>query len=133
MPSSVTIYAKARWIAPLDDYIAQDPEFDQDDILKPMTTSLSSEGKIYGQPFYGESSFLMYRKDVLEAEGVTMPEKPTWDEVAEIAAAVLGWDAERTEKEKENYRARIAAEVAAEEETTDAAASAERMKAEDIV
>lgn len=55
------------------------------------------------------------------------------DEVAEIAAAVLGWDAERTEKEKENYRARIAAEVAAEEETTDAAASAERMKAEDIV
>ncbi|WP_084099966.1 ABC transporter substrate-binding protein [Knoellia flava] len=86
----IPIYAKAKWIAPMDDYIAQDTAFDQDDILKPMTTSLSSEGKIYGQPFYGESSFLMYRKDVLEAKGVTMPEKPTWQEVAEIAAQVDG-------------------------------------------
>ena len=86
----IPIYAKAEWIAPLDDFIAKDSAFDQDDILKPMTTSLSSEGKIYGEPFYGESSFLMYRKDVLEAKGVTMPEKPTWQEVADIAAKVDG-------------------------------------------
>jgi polyol transport system substrate-binding protein len=84
----IPIYAKAGWIAPMDDFIAADSEFDQDDILAPMTTSLSSEGKIYGQPFYGESSFLMYRKDILEAKGVTMPERPTWPEVAEIAAKV---------------------------------------------
>jgi sorbitol/mannitol transport system substrate-binding protein len=84
----IPIYAKAKWIAPMDDFIAGDPEFDQDDILAPMTTSLSSEGKIYGQPFYGESSFLMYRKDILESKGVTMPERPTWQQVAEIAAAV---------------------------------------------
>jgi len=84
----IPIYAKARWIAPMDDFIDADSEFDQDDILGPMTTSLSSEGKIYGQPFYGESSFLMYRKDILEAKGVTMPERPTWPEVAEIAAKV---------------------------------------------
>lgn len=84
----IPIYAKAGWIAPMDDFIAADSEFDQDDILGPMTTSLSSEGKIYGQPFYGESSFLMYRKDILEAKGVTMPERPTWQEVAEIAAKV---------------------------------------------
>ena len=86
----IPIYAKAKWIAPLDEFIANDPEFDQDDILKPMTTSLSSEGKVYGQPFYGESSFLMYRKDVLENAGVTMPDKPTWQEVADIAAKVDG-------------------------------------------
>ena len=86
----IPIYAKAKWIAPMDDYIARDPEFDQDDILEPMTTSLSSEGKIYGEPFYGESSFLMYRKDILEAKGVTMPAKPTWQEVADIAAKVDG-------------------------------------------
>ena len=84
----IPIYAKAGWIAPMDDFIAADSEFDQDDILGPMTTSLSSEGKIYGQPFYGESSFLMYRKDILEAKGVTMPERPTWQQVAEIAAKV---------------------------------------------
>ena len=84
----IPIYAKAGWIAPMDDFIAKDPDFDQDDILAPMTTSLSSEGKVYGQPFYGESSFLMYRKDILAAKGVTMPDRPTWQQVAEIAAKV---------------------------------------------
>ncbi|GAA4114314.1 sugar ABC transporter substrate-binding protein [Knoellia locipacati] len=86
----IPIYAKAKWIAPMDDFIAKDTAFDQGDILKPMTTSLSSEGKVYGQPFYGESSFLMYRKDVLDAKGITMPAKPTWQEVADIAAKVDG-------------------------------------------
>ncbi|GAA3620114.1 hypothetical protein GCM10022199_25700 [Marihabitans asiaticum] len=86
----VPIYAKAGWIAPMDSYIAEDAEFDQDDILGSMTESLSSEGSVYAQPFYGESSFLMYRKDVLDKHGVEMPEKPTWDEVAEIAAEIDG-------------------------------------------
>ncbi|MFK4088685.1 ABC transporter substrate-binding protein [Kribbella sp. NPDC020789] len=85
----IPIYAKSKWIAPLSGHIAADSSFDQDDILKPMTESLSGEdGKVYGEPFYGESSFLMYRKDVLESKGVTMPAKPTWDEVAGIAAKV---------------------------------------------
>ena len=87
----IPIYARSGWIAPLDDYIAADPAFDQNDILAPMTTSLSgADGKIYGEPFYGESSFLMYRTDVLEAAGITMPEKPTWPEVADIAARLDG-------------------------------------------
>lgn len=87
----VPIYARSQWIAPMSDYIAQDPGFDQADILKPMVTSLSDEnGTVYGQPFYGESSFLMYRKDVLAAKGVTMPDRPTWPQVADIAATVDG-------------------------------------------
>ncbi|MGI5127060.1 ABC transporter substrate-binding protein [Pseudonocardia sp. CA-107938] len=87
----IPIYARSRWIAPLDDYIAKDPTFDQADILKPMTTSLTAaDGKIYGEPFYGESSFLMYRKDVLAAKGLTMPAKPTWDQVAQLAAQLDG-------------------------------------------
>ena len=53
--------------------------------------------------------------------------------MADIAAAVLGWDEERLEREKTNYRERIAAELAAEEQLTDAAASAARMEAPDIV
>lgn len=87
----VPIYARSRWIAPLDDYIKADPGFDQADILKPMVTSLSGDdGRVYGQPFYGESSFLMYRKDVLAAKGITMPAKPTWPQVADIAARADG-------------------------------------------
>ena len=86
----IPIYAGSKWIAPLDGYLAKDKAFDQADILKPMTTSLSKDGKVYGEPFYGESSFLMYRKDVLEDAGVDMPANPTWPEVADIAAKVDG-------------------------------------------
>jgi sorbitol/mannitol transport system substrate-binding protein len=86
----IPIYAKSGWIAPLDSHIAADPGFDQADILASMTASLSSGGKIYGEPFYGESSFLMYRKDVLHAAGIQMPANPTWQQVADIAAKVDG-------------------------------------------
>ncbi|GAA3341532.1 sugar ABC transporter substrate-binding protein [Amorphoplanes nipponensis] len=87
----IPIYARSKWIAPLDDYVAADTAFNQADILGPMTKSLTAEdGKLYGEPFYGESSFLMYRKDVLDAQGITMPAKPTWPQVADIAARVDG-------------------------------------------
>jgi sorbitol/mannitol transport system substrate-binding protein len=86
----IPIYAGAGWVAPMDDFIAADPEFDQEDILGPMQTSLSHEGQVYGQPFYGESSFLMYRKDLVEQLGLTMPERPTWQEVRDLAEALDG-------------------------------------------
>ena len=87
----IPIYARSRWLASLEPFIDKDPDFDQDDILKPMVKSLSGEdGEVYGQPFYGESSFLMYRKDVMKAKGIKVPAKPTWQEVAEIAAKADG-------------------------------------------
>jgi sorbitol/mannitol transport system substrate-binding protein len=87
----IPIYARSKWIAPLDGYLSKDSGFDQADILKSITTALTADdGKIYGEPFYGESSFLMYRKDVLAAKGIAMPAKPTWQQVADIAAQVNG-------------------------------------------
>jgi len=87
----VPFYAKNGWLAPLDDHVKADPGFDQADILKPWTTSLTGQdGKLYAEPFYGESSFLMYRKDVLAAKGITMPQRPTWPQVAQIAAQADG-------------------------------------------
>jgi sorbitol/mannitol transport system substrate-binding protein len=87
----IPIYAKSKWIAPLDRYVAADTRFDQPDILRPMTLSLTADdGKLYGEPFYGESSFLMYRKDVLDALGISMPADPTWQQVGRIAAQVDG-------------------------------------------
>jgi sorbitol/mannitol transport system substrate-binding protein len=74
-------YAKAGWLDDMQS-IAADKTFDQADILPSMTTALSYNGKIYGEPFYGESSFLMYRKDLLAKAGITMPESPTWQQVA---------------------------------------------------
>jgi sorbitol/mannitol transport system substrate-binding protein len=85
----VPFYAKAGWLAPLSDDVARDPSFDQGDIFPGMTKSLTAEdGKLYAEPFYGESSFLMYRKDVFAAKGLSMPAKPTWQQVADLAAKV---------------------------------------------
>ncbi len=85
------IYAKNNWLTPLDDFIAKDAGFDQADILPPISQSLTAaDGKVYAEPFYGESSFLMYRKDVFDAKGVTVPPKPTWQQVAELAAIADG-------------------------------------------
>ena len=86
----VPIWSKNEWLTPLDDY-ADSGDFDKADLIKPIVDSLTGEdGKMYALPFYGESSFLMYRKDILADKGITMPEKPTWDQVAKIAAKVDG-------------------------------------------
>ena len=86
----VPFFAKNGW-RPLDSYTAKDKAFDQGDILKPLQDSLTAaDGKLYGEPFYGESSFLMYRKDVFEAKNLTMPPKPTWQQVADLAAKADG-------------------------------------------
>ncbi|GAA0625772.1 sugar ABC transporter substrate-binding protein [Kutzneria viridogrisea] len=87
----VPFYAKNEWLAPLDSHIAADPGFDQEDVLPSMRQSLTADdGHVYAEPFYGESSFLMYRKDVFQAKGLTMPENPTWQQVADLAAKVDG-------------------------------------------
>ena len=83
----IPYYAKAGWISDMQG-IAADKTFDQADILPSMTSALSYNGKVYGEPFYGESSFLMYRKDVFAAAGIKPPATPTWAQVAEWAAKV---------------------------------------------
>ncbi|WP_305785822.1 ABC transporter substrate-binding protein [Symbioplanes lichenis] len=80
------IWAKNGWLHELSTQAAADTAYDQADLLKPMVQSLTGEdGKMYAAPFYGESSFLMYNKDMFTAAGLTMPEKPTWAQVAEFA------------------------------------------------
>ncbi|MCX5370776.1 sugar ABC transporter substrate-binding protein [Streptomyces sp. NBC_00015] len=87
----IPIYARNGWLHAMDSYVAADPAYDEKDVLKPMRESLTGDdGKLYGQPFYGESSFLMYRKDVFAAKGLTMPAHPTWQQVADLAAKTDG-------------------------------------------
>jgi sorbitol/mannitol transport system substrate-binding protein len=83
----IPYYAKAGWLDDMQS-IANDKTFDQSDVLPSMTAALSYNGKVYGEPFYGESSFLMYRKDIFAADGLTMPAAPTWEQVATLAAEV---------------------------------------------
>jgi sorbitol/mannitol transport system substrate-binding protein len=77
----VPIWAKQGWLTPLDLGSA----YDVGDLLPPIRSGLSYDGKLYAAPFYGESSMLMYRKDLFAKAGLTMPEKPTWDFIKEAA------------------------------------------------
>src|SRR5204863_5870707 len=62
--------------------------YQYNDIIPAVRNALSADGKMYAAPFYGESSFLMYRKDVLDKAGIKMPTHPTWDQVASIARKI---------------------------------------------
>ncbi|MBO9627958.1 MAG: sugar ABC transporter substrate-binding protein [Shinella sp.] len=79
----VPIWAKQGWLVPLDNLGA---DYDVDDLLPAIRSGLTGEdGKLYAAPFYGESSMVMYRKDLMEKAGLTMPDAPTWEFIADAA------------------------------------------------
>ena len=75
------IWGKKGWLTRLDDF----KDYDYDDLLAPVKAGLSVNGKLYAVPFYAESSFTMYRKDLLEKAGLTMPEHPTYQQIKQFA------------------------------------------------
>ena len=79
------IWGSNGWLVPLDDLSA---EYDVDDILPAMRGGLSYDGTLYAAPFYGESSMVMYRTDLMDKAGLEMPAAPTWQFIREAAAAM---------------------------------------------
>jgi sorbitol/mannitol transport system substrate-binding protein len=79
------IFAKRGWLHPMEGLSS---EYDLDDVFKSLRDGLSYDGKLFALPFYGESSFLMYRKDLFEQKGLSMPEQPTFEDVAKFAAVL---------------------------------------------
>jgi sorbitol/mannitol transport system substrate-binding protein len=88
-PYETPLFAKNSWLVDLTkQYISGDSAYDASDLLPPVAKSLSYNGDLYAVPFYGESSMLYYNKSLLSAAGVTMPQHPTWTQVAAAAAKV---------------------------------------------
>jgi sorbitol/mannitol transport system substrate-binding protein len=79
------IWARNGWLVPLDDL---SDAYEIEDILPAMRAGLSYDGKLYAAPFYGESSMVMYRTDLMEKAGLEMPAAPTWQFLREAAAAM---------------------------------------------
>jgi sorbitol/mannitol transport system substrate-binding protein len=75
------------WLVDLSSF-EDDAEYDAEDILPSVREALSYEDKLFAVPFYGESSILMYNKEVMDKAGVTISDHPTWQEVADAAAEV---------------------------------------------
>jgi sorbitol/mannitol transport system substrate-binding protein len=78
-------WAKNGWLVNLQPYAERTPGYDPQDFIPSIRESLSYRGDLYSVPFYGESSFLAYRKDLFEQAGLTMPAQPTWPQVARMA------------------------------------------------
>jgi sorbitol/mannitol transport system substrate-binding protein len=91
-PYEAPQYAESGAITDLTSMASSDKAYELGDIIPSIRTALSYRGRLYAAPFYGESSFLMYRKDVLRSAGVTMPAHPTWGQVAAIARRLDGPD-----------------------------------------
>lgn len=87
------IWGRAGWLNELDDFGS---DYDYDDIFPSVRNGLSADGKLYAAPFYAESSFTMYRTDLFEEAGLTMPDQPTWTQIAEFAETL-------TDKSKQQY------------------------------
>ena len=79
------IWGANGWLVPLDGLSA---EYNVDDILPAMRGGLSHDSTLYAAPFYGESSMIMYRTDLMAAAGLEMPTAPTWDFIRQAAAAM---------------------------------------------
>lgn len=79
-------WAENGWLTNLEPYIAATAGYDKEDFIPSLREALSYDGSMYSVPFYGESSFLMYRKDLFEQAGITLGDAPTWDQVAAAAA-----------------------------------------------
>ncbi|MFT2109933.1 ABC transporter substrate-binding protein [Marinomonas sp. 2405UD68-3] len=78
------IWAERNWLQPID--ISGD--YDADDILPSIRGGLSYEGDLYAAPFYGESSMVMYRKDLVSKAGMEINDRDSWDHIRDVAAAV---------------------------------------------
>jgi len=78
------IWGKKGWLRELK----PDAAYDVNDMLPAIRQGLSVDGKLFAAPFYGESSMLMYRKDLADKAGITLPDRPTWDQVKALAAKI---------------------------------------------
>ncbi len=81
----VPIWGKAGWLVSLNDLPA---EWDKADLLPAIAGGLTVDGELYAAPFYGESSMVMYRTDLMEKAGMKMPDAPTWTDIKAAAAAM---------------------------------------------
>jgi sorbitol/mannitol transport system substrate-binding protein len=83
-----SVWTANDWLVDLQDKAEADTTFDVADIMPAMKNVLSKDGDLYAIPFYGESAFTMYRKDIFEKYNLTMPDKPTWQQIADFAKTI---------------------------------------------
>lgn len=83
-----TQFAEAGWLNPLSDFIEKE-NYDTSDFMQGFVEALSYDGKIYALPFYGESTMLMYNKEMFadaQIEGAPKNAEEFWDACEKLKA-----------------------------------------------
>ena len=78
------IWGERGWLQAVD----TSGSYDEKDILPSIRGGLSYDGTMYAAPFYGESSMVMYRKDLVKAAGMEINDRDSWEHIRDVAAAV---------------------------------------------
>ncbi len=65
-----TQFAKAGWVLPLDE-LATKYDTNMDDFMAGFVDALSYDGTVYGLPVFGESTMLMWNKELFEKAGLS--------------------------------------------------------------
>ena len=87
------IWGKLGWLNTVDDFPAS---YDYNDVFASVRGALSVDNHLYAVPFYAESSFTYYRKDLFDAAGLKMPDQPTYAFIKQAADKL-------TDKAKQQY------------------------------
>lgn len=78
------IWGQRNWLEPID----TSGSYDEKDLLPSIRNGLSYKGTLYASPFYGESSMVMYRKDLVKAAGMEINDRDSWDHIRDVAAKI---------------------------------------------
>jgi sorbitol/mannitol transport system substrate-binding protein len=87
-PYEAPQFGQNGWLEDLTPRATADTEYNVDDLLPAIRGALSIDDSLYAVPFYGESSFIMYNQEIMDANGIDFPAAPTWQEVADIARQI---------------------------------------------
>lgn len=84
------IWAHNGWLQNLSPYLNKMSSsarsgYNYSDLLKPIMSTLAYQNNTYALPFYGESSMMMYNKQMFAAHNLTMPLHPSWAQIAHFA------------------------------------------------
>ena len=87
------LWAPNGWLTDLEPFIARTEGYAPEDFVPTIKDALTVDGSMYSVPFYGESAFLVYRQDLFDEAGLTMPEHPSWDDLRTFASTLHDPDA----------------------------------------
>ncbi|MBT2288959.1 ABC transporter substrate-binding protein [Paenibacillus albidus] len=83
--SSNADWARKGYFAPVDELMAQEPDFNKEDFVQTFLTQGQVDGKQYFLPMYGTTQVMYYRKDTFEKNGIDASQLKTWEDLAAAA------------------------------------------------